>query len=393
MNRIYLSPPHLTGKEQTYLQEVLASNWITSAGKMLDEFEAMLCAYTGASFALATNSGTSAIHLGLKLLGVGEGDYVICPTLTFIATANPILYLGAKPIFVDVDAWGNVAPEALAEALAYCAREGRKVRAIIVVHLFGHSAQMHELITIADAYNIPILEDAAEALGGTYAGKALGTWGRVGVLSFNGNKIITTSGGGALLLPTAEMREKALFWATQAKDQAPHYQHSEMGYNYRLSNVLAGVGKAQMEVLPVRVAQKREIFEKWRIFFQKYPTVSFLNPLPLPARSPSPPVPLFSLQPFNPSTLLPPYPSTSNYWLTVALFEHYEMREKVRLSLEKANIESRPVWKPLHLQPVFAQDIYIGGRVAEGIFQRGLCLPSGTAMTDEEMQYCFKNVF
>ncbi|TAE14815.1 MAG: aminotransferase class I/II-fold pyridoxal phosphate-dependent enzyme, partial [Bacteroidetes bacterium] len=309
MKQILLSPPHLAGNENEYIQQVLDSNWIAPVGKMLDAFEQSVCDYTGAKYALATNSGTAAIHLGLRLLGVGKGDYVICPTLTFIATANPALYLGANLIFVDCDETGNISPAYLEKALAYCAQTGKQVKVVIIVHLYGQNAQISELLAITQKYGVAVLEDAAEALGSTYEGKALGTFGDVGVLSFNGNKIITTSGGGMLLLPTAEMREKALFWATQAKDSAPHYQHSEIGYNYRLSNVLAGIGVAQMQVLPTRLQQKRAIFEKWVEGLKGRGVegwrgrgveglkgkgnISFLNPM-------MPPLPPFYSSPFPP---------------------------------------------------------------------------------------------
>lgn len=365
MKKILLSPPHLSGFEQEYIQQVLESNWIAPVGKMLDEFEKSVCTYTNANYALATQSGTAAIHMGLRLLGVGKDDYVICPSLTFIATANPILYLGANPIFIDADAHGNISPTHTEEALAYCTRVGKRVKAMIIVHLYGECAQIPELLTIAQKYQVPVLEDAAEALGSHYAGKALGTWGDVGVLSFNGNKIITTSGGGMLLLPTAEMREKALFWATQAKDTAPHYQHSEMGYNYRLSNVLAGIGVAQMKALPARIARKKEIFEKWVEGLQEN-EIYFLN------------------------QLTEQQIKQVNYWLTVAIFKNYEQREKVRLALEEKGVEARPVWKPLHLQPFFENALYFGKRIGEELFEKGLCLPSGTAMTEEEQNYCIQ---
>lgn len=368
MKKILLAPPHLAGNENEYLQKVLDSNWIAPIGEMLDAFEKSICAYTGAKYALATNSGTAAIHIALRLLGVGKGDHVICPSLTFIATANPILYLGASPIFVDSDENGNLSPRYLQNALAYCQRAGKVVKAIVIVHLYGESAQISELLAIAKKYEIPILEDAAEALGSTYAGKALGTWGDIGVLSFNGNKIITTGGGGMLLLPTREMREKALFWATQAKDNAPHYQHSEIGYNYRLSNVLAGIGIAQMAVLPTRIAQKRAVFQYYKYY--GFQDVTFLNrdvAENLANHSP-------------------------NYWLSVALFSHYAMREKVRLALEAVGVESRPIWKPLHLQPVFENALYFGENIAENLFKRGLCLPSGTAMTESDLAYCAKQI-
>lgn len=367
MKKILLSPPHLSGSENEYLQRVLDSNWIAPVGKMLDEFEQSVCNYTGANYALATQSGTAAIHLGLRLLGVGKGDFVICPSLTFIATANPILYLGATPIFVDSDHTGNIAPTYLTEAIESCKKVGKSIKAIIIVYLYGESGQLSELINITKHYQIPILEDSAEALGSIWAGKALGTWGEVGVLSFNGNKIITTGGGGMLLLPTEAMREKALFWATQAKDPASHYQHSEIGYNYRLSNVLAGIGVAQMHTLPTRLKRKKEIFDFYMQALQGRGgagKVAFLN------------------------TCLPTAENIPNYWLTVALFQDYETREKVRLALEREGIEARPVWKPLHLQPAFADALYFGERVGEGLFERGLCLPSGTAMTDEELQFC-----
>ncbi len=364
MKKILLSPPHLTGNEATYIQQVLDSNWIAPVGKMLADFEEAVCAFTGAKYALATHSGTAAIHLGLRLLGVGKGDNVICPSLTFIATANPILYLNANPIFVDSDAQGNIEPAHLEQALAYCVQTGKPAKAIVIVHLYGQSVQLYELTRIAQAYHVPILEDAAEALGSLYAGKALGTWGDVGVFSFNGNKIITTSGGGMLLLPTLEMREKALFWATQAKDIAPHYQHSEIGYNYRLSNVLAGIGVAQMLALPARIARRRAVFA---YYFEALHAERVGEKLAFLTETPQ---------------------TFTNRWLTIVLFRTFETREKIRLALEEAGIESRPIWKPLHLQPLFAKTPYFGDGVGEDIFERGLCLPSGTTMDEKDMDFC-----
>lgn len=362
--RIYLSPPHLGPAEPGYVQQALAANWVAPAGPDLTAFEEAICQYTGAAHCVALSSGTAAIQLGLQLLGVGAGDEVLCPSFTFVATANPILYLGATPVFVDSEAetW-NMCPGHLREAIADRIRRGCKPKALLLVHLYGMPAQLRELLAIAAAYDIPVLEDAAEALGSCYAGQPLGTFGAVGVFSFNGNKIITTSGGGALVTPHAALARQALFLATQAKDPAPHYQHSVMGYNFRLSNILAGIGRGQMEVLTERVQQRRAIYAWYCAHLADAPGLHF-----------------------GPAE---PAGHDSNRWLTTVLLTPGLTRvtpEQLRQHLESRHIESRPLWKPLHQQPLFAGAPVYGGAVCADLFARGLCLPSGSALTAAELQ-------
>jgi dTDP-4-amino-4,6-dideoxygalactose transaminase len=362
LDRIYLSPPHLGRHELNYLHKAVEDNWVAPIGPNLTGFEADLCAFTGVAHAVALTSGTAAIHLGLRLLGVGPGDEVLCPSLTFVATANPILYCGATPVFVDseADTW-NMCPQRLREAIEDRIKQGKNPKALILVHLYGMPAKLDELLAIAQEYGLPVLEDAAEALGARYQGRPLGSFGQVSVFSFNGNKILTTSGGGALLTPDAGLAKKALFWATQAKDPAPHYQHSEIGYNYRLSNLLAGIGRGQMELLEDRVKRRREIFGWYQENLAGVPGLA-VAPEPVGSRS--------------------------NRWLTTILLDPTiasATPETLRQHLETRNIESRPLWKPLHLQPLFAGVPMYGGAVAESLFARGLCLPSGTAMGDEEL--------
>jgi pyridoxal phosphate-dependent aminotransferase EpsN len=314
------------------------------------------------SHAVALNSGTAAIHLGLRLLGVGPGDEVLCPSFTFVATANPIGYCGATPVFVDseADTW-NMCPVRLREALADRHRLGKKPKALLLVHLYGMPAKLDELLAVAQEFGLPVLEDAAEALGSRYQGRPLGSFGDV---SFNGNKILTTSGGGALLTNRADYGAKALFWATQARDAAPYYQHTEVGYNYRLSNLLAGIGRGQMELLEDRVKRRREIFTWYKENLASLPGLTVA-----PATE--------------------PVGSRSNRWLTTVLLSPTESSttpEHLRQHLETRKIESRPLWKPLHLQPLFAGVPMYGGVVCEDLFARGLCLPSGTAMTDDDLR-------
>ena len=372
MDRIYLSPPHLGRHELNYLHKAVEDNWVAPAGPNLTGFEADLCAFTGVGHAVALHSGTAAIHLGLRLLGVGTGDEVLCPSFTFVATANPISYCGATPVFVDseADTW-NMCPVRLREAITDRLRLGKKLKALLLVHLYGMPAKLDELLAIAQEFGLPVLEDAAEALGSRYQGRPLGSFGEVSVVSFNGNKILTTSGGGALLTNRADYAAKALFWATQAKDAAPHYQHSEVGYNYRLSNLLAGIGRGQMELLEDRVKRRREIFAWYKENLGGLPGLAVA-----------------------PATELPG--SRANRWLTTVLLNPAEPKdgasqtsatpESLRQHLEARNIESRPLWKPLHQQPLFAEVPMYGGAVCEDLFARGLCLPSGTAMTDEDQQ-------
>lgn len=362
-DRIFLSPPHLGRHELNYLHKAIEDNWVAPAGPNLDGFEKDICAYTGASHCVALTSGTAAIHLGLRLLGVGPSDEVLCPSFTFVATANPILYLGATPVFVDseADTW-NICPERLREAIEDRIRQGCKPSALILVHLYGMPARLREVLAIAAEYEIPVLEDAAEALGSHYDKRPLGTFGHVGVFSFNGNKILTTSGGGALVTNNAEWAQKARFWATQAKDPAPYYQHSEVGYNYRLSNLLAGIGRGQMELLEDRVKKRREIYAWYKKNLQDVPGLGICQTEPEGSRS--------------------------NRWLTTIVLDPAQTAttpEQLRLHLESHNIESRPLWKPLHLQPLFANAPMYGGSTCENLFEQGLCLPSGSALTEADL--------
>jgi dTDP-4-amino-4,6-dideoxygalactose transaminase len=365
LDRIYLSPPHLGRHELNYLHKAVEDNWVAPIGPNLTGFEADLCAFTGVAHAVALTSGTAAIHLGLRLLGVGPGDEVLCPSLTFVATANPILYCGATPVFVDseADTW-NMCPQRLREAIEDRIKQGKRPKALILVHLYGMPAKLPELLALAQEYGLPVLEDAAEALGARYQGRPLGSFGQVSVFSFNGNKILTTSGGGALLTPDAGLVQKALFLATQAKDPAPHYQHSEVGYNYRLSNLLAGIGRGQMELLEDRVKRRREIFGWYQEHLAGVPGLTV-------ALAPE------------------PAGSHSNRWLTTILLDPAATSatpETLRQHLETRRIESRPLWKPLHLQPLFEGVPMYGGAVAESLFAHGLCLPSGTALSDDELR-------
>lgn len=361
--KIWLSSPHMGNKELEYVQEAFKTNWIAPLGPHVDGFERDLAAYTGAGHVAALSSGTAALHLALILLGVGKGDEVICQSLTFAASANPIVYQGAAPVFVDSeeDTWG-MDPELLEEAIKDRIAHGKKPKAIIPVHLYGMPVKIDEITAIAAAYDIPVAEDAAEALGAAFQGKACGTFGRLGILSFNGNKIITTSGGGALTGNDEELIKKARFLATQAKDAAPHYQHSEIGYNYRMSNVCAGIGRGQMEVLNERVAQRRANFDYYLSQLGDLPGITFV---------------------------MEPEGFYSNRWLTTILVNPAESngitREDLRIALEKENIESRPLWKPMHLQPVFeAAPAYVNG-TSERLFDQGLCLPSGSNLTQNDL--------
>jgi dTDP-4-amino-4,6-dideoxygalactose transaminase len=371
MDRIYLSPPHLGRHELNYLHKAVEDNWVAPIGPNLDGFEADICAATGVPYCVALNSGTAALHLGLLLLGVGPGDEVLCPSFTFVATANAILYCGATPVFVDSEAstW-NMCPERLREAIEDRIRQGKKPKALLLVHLYGMPALLTEIMALATEFDLPVLEDAAEALGASWQRQPLGSFGRVGVFSFNGNKILTTSGGGALVTHDAELARQARFLATQAKDPAPHYQHSQVGYNYRLSNLLAGIGRGQMELLPDRVKRRREIFAWYREQLASLPGV----------------VVALAQEPTG---------GLSNRWLTTILLNPEATAatpETVRLHLETRNIESRPLWKPLHLQPLFANTPMYGGAVCADLFARGLCLPSGTAMGDEELRRVAKTL-
>ena len=358
MQRIFLSPPHMSGKEQEYINEVFKSNYIAPLGEYVNKFEASVSSYAGAPDALALNSGTSAIHLALRVLGIGAGDVVLASTFTFMASVSPVLYQGATPVFVDSDESWNLSPELLKKAIA---NSPKKPKALVVTHLYGQAAKMKEICEICEQENIAVVEDAAEALGGFLNGKALGTFGRLGAYSFNGNKIITTSGGG-MLVGEKELVEKARFYSTQAREPFLHYEHKDYGYNYRLSNVLGAIGTAQMEVLEARVIKKREIFEKYK---KELPELEFMPEIAN---------------------------SRGNRWLTTALFKEKGAHLRVIEALAKENIESRPLWKPMHMQPVFEGALAFTDGTSEDMFARGICLPSGTAMGDEEFARVVKIV-
>jgi len=369
--RIWLSPPHMGVSEINYVKEAFDTNWIAPLGPNVDQFERKLENYTGAKHAAALSSGTAAIHLALILAGVKAGDEVITSTFTFSATVNPIVYQGAIPILIDSESgtW-NMDPDLLEKSIKERIRKGKKPKAIILVHLYGMPAQVDEIKDMADQYEIPLIEDAAEALGSAYKEKAVGTYGLMGVLSFNGNKIITTSGGGALISDNKELIDKSRFLATQARDDAPHYQHSEVGYNYRMSNVLAGIGRGQMEVLDDHIKLRRSNFQYYKDHLSKYEGMSFLEE--------------------------PNKDYLSNYWLTCILVNPAQTRgitrEDIRLTLQDENIEARPLWKPMHLQPVFKDYPYYGGGTSEKLFEIGLCLPSGSNMTDEDRGRVLKTI-
>jgi dTDP-4-amino-4,6-dideoxygalactose transaminase len=361
--KIWLSPPHMCGSEQHLVQEVFNSNWIAPLGPMVDAFEQQLAKHTNTKAVAALSSGTSALHLALILLGVGQNDTVICQSLTFSASANPIVYQGAQPIFIDSEpeTW-NMCPNALEQALKTAKSHNKLPKAIIVVHLYGMPANMQAIQALADQYEVPIIEDAAEALGSTYCQQACGGLGAFGVLSFNGNKIITTSGGGALVSNNEQAIAQARFLATQARDLAPHYQHTHIGYNYRLSNVLAAIGVGQMQVIQERVQKRRALFETYQKALSHLPGWTF--------------------QP-------EPMGHFSNRWLTCVLIDPNQSStntQQLRLHLESLNIESRPLWKPMHRQPVFEQYDYVGGQIAEGLFHQGLCLPSGSSLTADDQE-------
>ena len=366
--RIWLSLAQMGGEEQSFIKEAFDTNWVVPLGPNVNGFEQDLKHYHALDKqeVVALSAGTAALHLGLIMLGVERDDEVICQSFTFSASANPITYQGAKPVFVDSepDTW-NMDPALLREAIEdRIQKTGRKPKAIIPVHLYGMPAKMDEIIAIAQKYEIPILEDAAEAIGSEYKGKKCGTLGTYGALSFNGNKMITTSGGGALICPNREAADRVTFYATQAREQAPHYQHEKIGYNYRLSNICAGIGRGQMQVLDEHIARRRAIHG---LYSQGLGSISGIEVQQNPSAQ------------FN-----------SNFWLTSILIDPKQTgfdREQLRLRLEEENIESRPLWKPMHLQPVFAACPYYGGSVAEGLFERGLCLPSGSGLSDDEIAY------
>lgn len=364
-SRIFLSPPHMSGNEQKYINEAFKTNWIAPLGPNVDAFEKELAEYVGSKGAAAVSSGTAAIHLALRLLDVQQGDKVFCSSLTFIASANPILYQGAEPVFIDSepDMW-NMSPLALERAMEEAKKEGKLPKAVIVVNLYGQSAKMDEILAICNHYQVPVVEDAAESLGSTYKGKKSGTFGKFGIYSFNGNKIITTSGGGMLVSDDVEALQKARFLATQARDPAPHYQHSQVGYNYRMSNIVAGIGRAQLEVLDERVKARRAIFDRYVQALGDIEGVQFMPELE---------------------------GTMSNRWLTTLTIDQQALGVTpmdIINALAEENIEARPVWKPLHLQPVFNGVTYYpheeGWSVSDELFANGICLPSGSSMTIDE---------
>lgn len=363
-NKIWLSSPHMGGNEQQFVNEAFETNWVAPLGPNVTGFENDLETYLVANSNVAVlSSGTAAIHLGLILLGVKTGDEVLCQSFTFSASANPIIYQGATPIFIDSepDTW-NICPIALESAIIDRITKGKKPKAIIAVHLYGMPFKVDEILSLSKKYEIPVLEDSAEALGSTYKGKKCGTFGDIGVLSFNGNKIITTSSGGALVTKTKELKDKAVFLATQARDNAPHYQHSEIGYNYRLSNICAGIGRGQMQVLDDRVEARRKMHQFYVDYFQEIVGIEVFS---------EPNIDFFS-----------------NNWLSAITVNPNKLngknRENLRLHLEKENIESRPLWKPMHLQPVFNNYPYYGSNVCEKLFENGLCLPSGSNLSEKD---------
>ena len=354
--KIYLSSPHMGGGEQRFVNEAFETNWVAPLGPNVSGFEADLETFIGQErHVAALSSGTAALHLGLILLGVAEGDEVICQSFTFSASANPIRYVGATPVFVDSEpeTW-NMCPDALEEAIRDRIAKGRTPKAIIPVHLYGMPCKMDEILEVANRYGIPVLEDSAEALGSIYKGRSCGTFGEMAALSFNGNKIITTSGGGALVTKSRENKDKAVFLATQARDNAPHYQHSVIGYNYRLSNICAGIGRGQMQVLERHVSARRKVHQWYLDYFANVQGVTVLNE--------------------------PGSDFFSNHWLTAIVIDPSRGRDRegLRLALEAENIESRPLWKPMHMQPVFEKYPYYGNNICEKLFANGLCLPSGS---------------
>lgn len=362
--RIWLSSPHMGGGEMKYVNAAFESNWVAPLGPNVDNFELELGRFLSINHVVALSSGTSAIHLALIVLGVKPGDEVIASSFTFSATINPIAYLGAKPILIDSEeeTW-NMCPELLEKAINDRLAKGKKPRAIIVVHLYGMPSKITELLAIARKYDIPVIEDAAEALGSKVGGKLCGTFGEIGILSFNGNKIITTSGGGAMVSNNIDYITKARFLATQARDKASHYQHSQIGYNYRMSNVLAGIGRGQLEVIEDRIEKRRSIFN----FYQSH--LGQINGIYFLAEKPS---------------------TFSNRWLTTILIDPSKTkgisRENIHRALEIENIETRPLWKPMHLQPIFENCPSYTKGISENLFNLGLCLPSGSNMSNEELE-------
>lgn len=376
-DRVFLSSPHMGGEEMKYIQEAFDKNWIAPLGENVDKFEEEMCAYIDAKNGLATSCGTAAIHLALKSLGVCQGDYVFCSTLTFSASCNPILYEKAIPVFIDSDESWNMSPIALGKAFEWANKANKLPKAVIVVDLYGQSAKWDEIIPLCEKYGVPIIEDAAEALGCTYKGKQCGTFGHIGIISFNGNKIITTSGGGMLFTQSAEERSLMFKWATQSREQARHYEHKEVGYNYRMSNVCAGIGRGQLKVLDKRIHKKREIYKKYKESFTKLPVTM-----------------LKELDDTNPT-----------HWLScMTVNDECDIDPiNIIIALENENIEARPVWKPMHMQPIFIEYPFFShienGSISEKMFMNGICLPSDTKMTLEQqntviniIKGCFDNV-
>ena len=361
--RIFLASPHMSeeGYEKEYIKEAFDTNWIAPLGENVNKFEEELANYVGAKCGAALSAGTAAIHMALKALDVKEGDIVFCSSLTFSATANPIIYQNATPVFIDCDreTW-NMDPEALKKAF----EKYPNPKAVVIVHLYGTPAKMDEIMAICNKHNVPLVEDAAESLGATYKGKQTGTFGKFGIFSFNGNKIITTSGGGMLVSDDEERIQKVRFWATQSRDKARYYQHSEIGYNYRMSNIVAGIGRGQLKVLNDRLAKKKEIYETYKDAFKDIPEIE-MKPVPIDTKP--------------------------NYWLSTMLLKEGSKVTPLNVmeALDKENIESRPIWKPMHIQPVFEKFDFIKVEekpISEDIFARGVCLPSDTKMTKEEQQ-------
>ena len=362
VDKIFLASPHMSdeGYEKEYIEEAFKTNWIAPLGENVDGFEVELAQKVGSKHAAALSSGTAAIHLALKAVGVEEGDIVFCPTLTFSATANPIMYQNATPVFIDSDSktW-NMDPIALEKAF----QKYPDVKAVLVVHLYGLSADMDAIMEICNRYNVPVIEDAAESLGTFYKGQHTGTFGNYGIFSFNGNKIITTSGGGMLVSDDEEGISKARFWSTQSREKTRHYEHKEIGFNYRMSNVAAGIGRGQLKVLDERVAKKTYIYDFYRKELSNLKGIEFM-----------------------PSNIW----DQPNYWLSVITLNEKVRPLDIMLALEAENIESRPVWKPMHLQPFFNEYDYVGGDTSEVLFENGVCLPSDTKMTDEDLNRVVK---
>ena len=368
--QIYLSSPHMGGNEFKYIKEAFKSNWIAPLGPNVDAFEKSIASYCSVKHAAALNSGTAAIHLALLIIGIEKGDEVIASSFTFSATINPIVYQGALPVLIDSESktW-NMEPELLEIAIKDRIKKGKRPKAIILVHLYGMPANMREIMKVAEQYEIPVIEDAAEALGSRYLNKPVGSFGKMAVLSFNGNKIITTSGGGALISNDNIMIEKARFLSTQARDNAPHYQHSQIGYNYRMSNILAGIGLGQMKVIEDWIRKRRDNFFFYKRNLSKYEAIQFLEE--------------------------PEESYFSNHWLTAILVDPEKTnvtREVLQNELKRENIETRPLWKPMHMQPVFSScPAYLNG-VSKELFDKGLCLPSGSNMSDDDRSRILKNI-